>query len=250
MKRSAFIVDDESMARGNLIDAMEHHRGWTILKSMPSAERLVPEVIKHEPDVVFLDIQMPGQDGTTVARKLLDLPRAPLIVFVTAHSHYAVEAFELYAVDYLLKPFNDDRLAQCVDKLEHLLDNGIAHAQAKSAQKAWAQSATLDRLIIKSSSSVRIIEISQIRWIAANGNYVDIHHADGRHLLRTSLKSLLSRLPQDEFVQLHRGYVVRVRLIREVKASEGERQLAVLATGDTLPVGKSFRSDLLERLYG
>ena len=67
MKRSAFIVDDESMARGNLIDAMEHHRGWTILKSMPSAERLVPEVIKHEPDVVFLDIQMPGQDGTTVA---------------------------------------------------------------------------------------------------------------------------------------------------------------------------------------
>ncbi len=248
--RSAFIVDDETMARGNLIDALEQHGGWNVLQSLPSGEHLVAEVIKHQPDVVFLDIQMPGDDGMAIAKRLLRLQQAPLIVFVTAHSQYAVEAFELYAVDYLLKPFNDDRLAQCVARLEHQLDNHDAIDQARSAQTAWAESLTLDRLVIKSSTSVRIIETAQILWLATNGNYVDIHHTDGKHLIRASLKHLLDRLPTGEFIQLHRGYAARASLIRELKAGDGERQSAVLATGDTLPVGKSYRHALLDKLCG
>ncbi|MEM9335950.1 MAG: LytTR family DNA-binding domain-containing protein [Pseudomonadota bacterium] len=248
--RNAFVVDDEPMARGNLIDALQQHRGWQVQQALPSGERLIAEVIKHEPDVVFLDIQMPGEDGMDVARRLLRLQQAPLIVFVTAHSQYAVEAFELYAVDYLLKPFNDDRLAQCVAKLEHQLDNRSANARVRSAQLAWAESSTLERVVIKSSNSVRIIETTQILWIAANGNYVDIHHTDGKHLLRASLKHFLERLPHGEFIQLHRSYAVRSGLIREIKADVGERHVAVLSTGENLPVGKSFRAALLGRLCG
>ena len=238
------------MARGNLIEALALHRDWTLLQALPSGDRLIAEVTRQQPDVVFLDIQMPGEDGIALARKLLALEVAPLIVFVTAHSQYAVEAFELYAVDYLLKPFNDERLAQCVLRIEYLLGNRKALSQAMMAQTAWAESKTLDRVIVKSSTSVRIIDTRKILWVAANGNYVDIHHDDGTHLLRASLKHLLSRLPGNEFVQVHRGYAVRCSLIREVKAGDGERQIAVLASGDELPVGKSFRLGLLKRLCG
>ncbi|MEL6951049.1 MAG: LytTR family DNA-binding domain-containing protein [Pseudomonadota bacterium] len=248
MPFSAFIVDDEPMARGNLIEALRPHTRWADLRDFKSGAGLVDAVVRHRPDVVFLDIQMPGDDGVTLARSLLELCCAPLLVFVTAHSEYAVEAFELYAIDYLLKPFNDTRIAQCITKLEHALDNQSAYDSARATQTAWARETPLDRLVIKSSTSVRFIDVDHIHWIAANGNYVDIHHSEGRHLLRASLKHVLSRLPERDFLQLHRGFVARVDLIREVKASDGERSTALLASGEQLPVGKSYRNALLKRL--
>ncbi|MEO0346328.1 MAG: LytTR family DNA-binding domain-containing protein [Pseudomonadota bacterium] len=248
MPFSAFIVDDEPMARGNLIEALRPHSRWADLREFGAGAGLTDAVVRHRPDVVFLDIQMPGNDGVSLAKSLLELCCAPLLVFVTAHSEYAVEAFELYAVDYLLKPFNDARLAQCVAKLEHVLDNQSAYDTARATQSAWARQTPLDRLVIKSSTSVRFVDVHHIHWIAANGNYVDIHHSDGRHLLRASLKHVLSRLPASDFIQVHRSYVARVDLIREVKAADGERSTALLATGEHLPIGKSFRTALLERL--
>lgn len=248
MPFSAFIVDDEAMARGNLIEALRPHTRWANLKAFGSGAGLVDAVVRHRPDAVFLDIQMPGDDGVTLAKSLLELCCAPLLVFVTAHSEYAVEAFELYAVDYLLKPFNDARIAQCVAKLEHALDNQSAYDSARARQTAWARETPLDRLVIKSHTSVRFIDVDHIHWIAASGNYVDIHHSEGRHLLRASLKHVLSRLPTSRFIQIHRGYVARVDLVREVKAIDGDRGEALLSTGASLPVGKSFRGALLERL--
>ncbi|MEL7313270.1 MAG: LytTR family DNA-binding domain-containing protein, partial [Pseudomonadota bacterium] len=184
----------------------------------------------------------------SIARKLMALRPTPLIVFVTAYSEHAVAAFELYAVDYLLKPFDDDRLAQCLARLEFALENQAAMSQAHEAQSNWAGDASLHRLVIKSSAAIRIIEIDQIRWIAANGNYVDIHHQDGKHLLRASMKHVLSKLPPGAFIQVHRGYAVRFDLIRELKNQDNDRAVITLATDETLPVGKSFRQPLLDRL--
>lgn len=248
MSFSAFIVDDEAMARGNLIDALQQHGRWAQLETYPSGKNLVAQVVNRRPHAVFLDIQMPGDDGIALARKLLALRAAPLVVFVTAHSEYAVEAFELYAVDYLLKPFSDDRLAQCVAKLEQALDHRPAYERRQAAQAAWAQSKPLERLVIKSSTSVRVIDTAHIHWIAANGNYVDIHHDDGKHLLRASLKHVLSRLPPNAFIRIHRGYAVRCDLIREVKTQGTDRSVAVLASGEALPVGKSYRRTLMNRM--
>lgn len=248
MSISAFIVDDEPMARGNLVVSLQEHSGWSDLSTFSSCESLIANVIRQRPQVIFLDIQMPGDNGMSVARKILTLPHPPLIVFVTAHSEYAVAAFELYAIDYLLKPFSDERLAQCVAKLEYALNNELAYQRAHSAQTAWASDAPLKRLVIKSSASIRIVDVAEIQWIATNGNYVDVHGARDKHLLRASLKHLLSRLPQDDFIRVHRRYAVRFGLIREVKTKDNDRSVAVLASGEMVPVGKSFRRALLDRL--
>ncbi|MFK8029099.1 MAG: LytR/AlgR family response regulator transcription factor [Gammaproteobacteria bacterium] len=247
---SAFVVDDESMARGNLIDALQQHNRWTNVQSFSSGKNLIKAVLAGNPAVVFLDIQMPGEDGLVIARALLKLRAPPLVVFVTAHSDYAVTAFELYAVDYLLKPFSDERLAQCISKLEHALDHRLSYENKRAAQDAWALTKPLDRLTIKTSTSIRVINIEQVRWIAANGNYVDIHHTDGKHLLRASLKQVLSTLPKPDFIQVHRGFAVRYDQISEVKTTDRERSIAVLSCGDSIPVGKSYRQELLRRLCG
>ncbi|MEO0575673.1 MAG: LytTR family DNA-binding domain-containing protein [Pseudomonadota bacterium] len=242
---SAFIVDDEAMARGNLVDALRHHPRWSTSQTFASGKNLLEDVTQQAPAVVFLDIQMPGEDGIAIAKQLLQLRDAPLIVFVTAFSEHAVAAFELYAVDYLLKPFSDARLAQCIAKLEHALDHPASYQHAQLAQTAWAKAKPLERLVIKSSASVRIIDVERIHRIGANGNYVDIYHEDGMHLLRASLKQVLSSLPEGEFIQVHRSYAVRHRMISEIKHSDNERSVAVMINGDTVPVGKSFRQMLM-----
>jgi len=245
---SAFVVDDESMARGNLLDALEQHDRWINTRAFASGKNLIEAVLANHPDVVFLDIQMPGEDGLVIARALLELREPPLVVFVTAYSDYAVTAFELYAVDYLLKPFSNERLAQCMAKLEDALDHRLSYENKRAAQAAWACSTPLERLTIRSSTSIRVIGIEQVRWIAANGNYVDIHHTGGKHLLRASLKQVLSTLPKPDFIQVHRGYVVRYDQISEIRTTDRERSVAILTCGDSIPVGKTFRQELLGRL--
>ncbi|MEM8547046.1 MAG: LytTR family DNA-binding domain-containing protein [Pseudomonadota bacterium] len=248
MTYSVFVVDDESMARGNLLDSLQRHAAWQRPRCFVGGEGLLAAVQAECPQVIFLDIQMPGDDGMTLAREILQLPEAPLIVFVTAHSEYAVAAFELYAVDYLLKPFSDERLTQCLGKLEQALASPAAVRDARCAQNAWAASSPLERLVIKSATSVRIVEVTDIDWLAANGNYVDIHHTDGTHLLRASLKQVLASLPE-AFVQIHRGYAVRFSLIREVHSVDSDRSEVVLRGGQVLPLGKLFRKVVLARLY-
>lgn len=250
MSSRAFVVDDERMARGNLVHALSQHDRWEAVRCLANGRQLRCHVEADRPDVVFLDVQMPGDDGLTLGRQLLSLRPAPLIVFVTAYSEYAVAAFELYAVDYLLKPFDDQRFARCVQRLERLLEDRAEHERALVAQSAWAESAPLNRIVIRSSTSVRVIDVDDIHWLGANGNYVDIHHADGSHLLRASLKQVLASLPEGRFVRVHRGFAVRVDLIREVSSKDGERSAVHLASGRTLPVGKSFRNDVLEVICG
>lgn len=248
MNFSAFIVDDEPKGRDNLFIALRQHPAWQDLHIFSSGKSLVSDVESLKPDVVFLDMKMPGKDGLTLARELLLLPKPPLLVFVTAFADYAVEAFELYALDYLLKPFDDTRFAMCINKLEHALINDTAHQNALTRQNAWAQIKPLDTILIKSSSTLRVIPTQKIYWLAANGNYVDIHHKEGKHLLRGSLKSILACLPEDDFVQIHRGIVARVSLFRELKSLSDEQSTISLATGDILPVGKSFHKTLVEVL--
>lgn len=248
MTFSAFILDDEPKGRANLIDALAQHDEWTSVQTFSSGKTLLADVVNAKPDVIFLDIQMPGDDGLMLAKQLQALEHPPLIVFVTAFADYAVEAFELYALDYLLKPFDDKRVAICVKKLKQVLSSNQAMKETLSAQHAWANEKPVDQIVIKSSTSLRVIPIDHVLWVAANGNYVDIHHKEGKHLLRGSLKNIYSSLPKSEFIQIHRGFAVRKSLIRELKTINEEKFSLTLATGELLPVGKSYRQLLVESI--
>ena len=120
-----FVVDDERIAQNNIIDALTNHTNWQVVSVFSSSVGLLNKAKELKPDVIFLDIKMPGETGLSIAKQLIALPQAPLIVFVTAFSEYALKAFELYAVDYLIKPFDDSRIAICIDKLETALNNTI-----------------------------------------------------------------------------------------------------------------------------
>ena len=249
MTYSVVVVDDEPMARANLVDALAKHDNWQVIQTFCSGAGLLQAVDEHQPDAVFLDIQMPGQDGLTLAKQLLTLSSPPLIVFVTAYSNYAVSAFELYAIDYLLKPFDDKRVSQCIGKLEAALGNNSVYREQINAQQAWAYKQAVSKLVVKSSANVRIIPVENIHWIADNGNYVDIHHSDGKHLLRDSLKHIALVLPKHDFIQVHRRFMVRRSMIRELCTVEDERLGVTLSNGQSIPVGKSFKADLVAAVF-
>ena len=245
MTFSAFVVDDEPLARSNLVDALQQHSKWQQIDVLSSGKNLLTQVQEKSPDAVFLDIQMPGESGLELARRLLNLEKPPLVVFVTAFSEYAVTAFELYAIDYLLKPFDDRRVTMCIEKLEQALDNQTQYQDTLCAQNAWANNKPLEKIIVKSSSSIRIIPTQQIQWLSANGNYVDIHHEEGKHLIRGSLKTIKSYLPERDFIQIHRSYIVRASLIRELKSIDEDRATLLLTDNQSFPVGKSFRQAVM-----
>ena len=249
MNFSAFVVDDEPKGRDNVVYALRLHPGWDDIRTYSSGKSLIDDAERLQPKVVFLDIKMPGYDGLVLAKQLLKIANPPLLVFITAFSDYAIDAFELYAIDYLLKPFNDERISTCIKKLEYELLNQTTHQNALQRQHAWANQQALEKIIIKSSKTLRVIPTAQIFWLAANGNYVDIHHEDGKHLIRGSLKSIVASLPNTDFIQIHRSIVARVSLMRELKSLDDGQFVISLVTGDVLPVGKSFHSSLIKSLY-
>ena len=248
MNCSVFVVDDEPKARLNLVDALSQYSIWRNITTFSSGKTLIEAVIAQRPNVVFLDIQMPGDNGLILAKQIQSLESPPLIVFVTAFSNYAVMAFELYALDFLLKPFDDSRVDMCVKRLKKVLSSKKSIENSLSAQDAWANNKPIDKIVVRSSSALRIIPIDNVYWVAANGNYVDIHHQEGKHLLRGSLKAIFKSLSSEDFVQIHRGYLVRRTLIRELKSTCDEKYSLILATGDVLPVGNGFRNALIDAM--
>lgn len=185
----AVVVDDEALARVNIRAALAEYPNWQLNAELGSGQALFETLRQQSADVVFLDIHMPGLNGMATARLLSTLPHCPLIIFVTAYDHYAVEAFELFALDYLLKPFDDERFQQCLARAEQALQDGHyrqqqrlwqqhqeqqqhAHQQRGHQAGGHQQAGRLQQLVIRSLGSIRLVPMDEVRWFAASGNYV------------------------------------------------------------------------------
>jgi DNA-binding LytR/AlgR family response regulator len=188
-------------------------------------------------DVVFLDIRMPGLDGLELARVLRRFAEPPSIVFVTAHDDRAVDAFELGAVDYLLKPLREDRLAESLRRV----------AAARLAPAAPAPAGDDEEVIpIELAGTTRLLPRSQVRWVEAQGDYARLHTADGSHLIRAALTALADRWADAGFVRIHRSYLVAVRRITELRLTGSG--YVVVVDGQELPVSRRHTRELKERL--
>lgn len=205
------IVDDEAPGRINLRLAMDAHPGWTLAAECASASAARAALAAAPVDVIFLDIRMPGEDGLALARELARLREPPLVIFVTAFNAHAVDAFDVHALDYLLKPLSDARLAQAVERAEALLRHG-QRASYGNALRSYAEPAAatwLDRISVRSVGRVEQVRVDDILWVESAGNYVNLCLAARQVLHRFPLSRLETLLDPGVFVRVHRGTIVR-----------------------------------------
>lgn len=243
----ALAVDDEPPALDELAYLLRVADGvGTVLTAGDATEAL--RVLRDtEVDVVFLDIRMPGLDGLELARVLRRFARPPAVVFVTAHDDRAVDAFDLGAVDYLLKPVRPDRLAETLRRVAVRGAGAPARGGAATAPRVVPPRAPADEVIpVELAGRTRMVPRSAVRWVEAQGDYARLHTTDGSHLVRVPLAVLEERWAEAGFVRIHRSYLVALRLINELRLTQGGY---VVRIGDReLPVSRRHTRELKDRL--
>ncbi|MEP7132048.1 MAG: response regulator, partial [Acidobacteriota bacterium] len=243
----ALIVDDERLAREKLRRLLEEPGAgpFVVVGEAANGPEAVEKIRRERPDLVFLDVQMPGMDGFAVIEKL-PAEDLPAIVFVTAHDEYAIRAFEVEAVDYLLKPFDRLRLKQTLERVRRQLgdDRGVLLDKLRRLVAASADPGAarpLRRLAIKSSGRIQSLPIEEVSFFEAADNYLKVHAGKSVHWIREALSDLERRLDADCFIRIHRSAIVRIDAIREVESLFHGDYNVVLKSGERLAVGRKYR---------
>ncbi|MFP5392820.1 MAG: LytR/AlgR family response regulator transcription factor [Gammaproteobacteria bacterium] len=246
MIETVFLVDDEPLARVNLRRAIERFTRWKVILELDNGEGVETYARQLQPSVVFIDIRMPKRSGLAAAAGLLTLAQPPLIVFVSAYSEYALQAFELYALDYLLKPFSDERFQQTVERLQSVADNAHARGCIERQQLDYGgEKKYLQVLIVRSVGVIRVVDLKDVLWFQGCGNYVEVILADEKILHRVSLGFLEENLDPGQFVRCHRGAIVRVAAIREIKTWDDGQMTLGLKNGDTPKLSPAYKAGVL-----
>ena len=242
------IVDDEAPARGLLREYLAAYAGVEIVGECANGFEAVKVIGEQAPDVVFLDIQMPKLDGFEV----LDLlERPPAIVFVTAYDEYALKAFEVHAVDYVLKPVTRERLAESLAQARARLGAAAASpapSPATLAAAARPPGRYVERLLVKDGPNVHVIPAGQVDWIEAQDDYVGIRAEGKTHLKPQPLAEVAAGLDPARFVRVHRSYVLNIERLARLELYAKDSYLAVLKDGRQIPVSRSGHARLKELL--
>ncbi|MES2048187.1 MAG: LytTR family DNA-binding domain-containing protein [Pseudomonadota bacterium] len=247
-KHKILIVDDELPALTNVQYVLHNHPGWQLIASCHSTAQARAILQAESVDLLLLDIEMPTQSGLDFARELSLASQAPLIVFITAYNKHAVAAFELFALDYLLKPFDDERFAAMMARAEQgIVTRQIVNQSAalkdyfgdQDATLSGEKSPTLSHVVVRSMGRTERIDVNEIIWIGTAANYVEIH-IDGRVILhRTTISSMEVRLPPERFLRLHRTAIVNLGAIRSLEIGEDGVYLVGLSNKDKVRVNES-----------
>lgn len=250
-KFRALIVDDEPLAREGIRLHLEGERDFEVVGECGDGEDALRAVRELRPDVVFLDIQMPGMDGFGVLEGMHD-GGMPEVVFVTAYDQFALQAFEAHALDYLLKPFDEDRFRKALDRVRNQLrgqkrrdiDTRIADLLADVRHKPRY----LERLVVRSGGRILILRVEDVDWIEAAANYVKLHVGSRVYLLRETMNRLEEKLDAARFIRIHRSTIVRIDRIKELEPLFQGDYLVILQDGARLTSSRSYRDKLQELL--
>ncbi len=229
------IVDDEELARQVLRDDLAAFEDVEVVAECSNGFEAVKVIGEKSPDLVFLDIQMPKLDGFEVLELLDDPPR---VVFVTAYDEYALRAFEVHAVDYLLKPYDPQRLAEAIDQARRNIEGG---PQIDLSELAWQAKPrkSLERILVKDGARVTVIPIEEVDYIEAQDDYIGIHARGKCHLKPQRLSHLDSLLDDEEYVRIHRSCILNIRRLTRIELYAKDSRLAVLRDGKKLPISRS-----------
>ena len=265
MKIRTLIVDDETIARERVRRFLSAEDDVEILGECRNGREAVAAIKKLAPDLVFLDIQMPQMSGFEVLAAL-GREQLPAVVFVTAYDQYALRAFEVHALDYLLKPFHQERFRQSLEHVRKQLERGEARRldQAEQADQAGQMDHRLlslledikhgskytDRLVIKATGRVYFVKTDEVDWIEACGNYVNLHAGDETHLLRETLSHLENRLDPRKFLRIHRSRLVNLDRIKELTPLFNGDHTVTLHDGTELTLSRTYRDRLQNLIEG
>ena len=252
MKIRTVIVDDEPLARERIRSLLEPEADVEIVAECGSGDEAIEALRATLADLVFLDVQILEPDGFAVLESL-EPASTPVVVFVTAYDHYALQAFEVHAVDYLLKPFDEERFHKALDRARVAVagrDGRAVNERLLSLlQDLKAPPGYLERLVVKSAGRLFFLRTAEIDWIESAGNYVCLHAGGESHLLRETMSGIEARLDPARFVRIHRTAIVNLDEIKELQPLfHGEYEVA-LRDGTKLTLSRSYR-DRLQELIG
>jgi two-component system LytT family response regulator len=250
-KIRTMVVDDEPVARERIVSLLQQEQDIEVVGECADGHQAVNAIQVHHPDLVFLDVQMPAVDGFGVIQQV-GADRMPPVVFVTAYDEYALRAFEVHAIDYLLKPFGRDRFQQTLQHAREHLERRRAGDLGKRllalVQDLKPEPQKLDRLVVKSGGRVFFLRTDEIDWIEAAGNYVRLHLSEDSHLFRETMNNMESRLDTHRFVRIHRSRIVNTDRIKELQPWFNGEYVVVLQNGARLTLSRGYREKLQERL--
>lgn len=239
------IVDDESLARQRLLRMVEKIEGFSVVAEADNAEDALVAITQHDPDIVLLDIRMPGRDGLSLAQDIAELEDAPAVIFCTAFDQYALDAFGTNAVGYLLKPVKAEQLLQVLEKAQKLNKIQKVAAQKDSKPKSETQRT---HITAKTRRGVELIPLDDVRYFLADHKYVTVYHRAGEHLLDETLKELEEEFGA-RFVRVHRNSLVSVKHIEALERNaQGQYQVRLADTELRPVISRRHVSDLKELL--
>jgi two-component system, LytTR family, response regulator len=263
----ALIVDDEPLARQRIADMLAAHPDVHVAGQIDNGTAAIDAIRSLQPDLVFLDVQMPGKTGLEVVREV-GVDRMPLTIFVTAFDRHALEAFEVAAVDYLVKPFDDERFEQAlqrarriielkeVDRLRSRLLSVLQRADDKAERRddaapgsAARRGQYLERIPVEMRGKVRVVPVGEIDFIIASGPYAELYSGDRKYVIREAMQNLEDKLDPDAFIRTHRSVIVRLDLIETLHKGAGGDYEVQLKSGRRLRVSRS-RIEALEKKLG
>ena len=254
------VVDDEPLARRRLARLLKKDPAIDVVAQCAGGRAAVDEIRQHRPDLVFLDIQMPDLDGFAVV-EAIGPAQMPAVVFVTAYDEYALRAFDVHAVDYLLKPYDEERfetaLARARSRVEGR-DPARGHEEARlrallremvaAAGNAPSRARYAERLAVRSSESTRILQVGEVDWFETYGNYVRVHVGRATYLIRTTATQLMEELDPHRFARIHRRYLVNLDRVVEIQPWFGGDAVVVLRDGTKLRLSRFYKEAFNARM--
>lgn len=246
MKIRVLIAEDEPLARERIRSLLEQEEDVEIVGEVGDGRTAVEEIRSAEPDLLFLDVNMPELTGFEVIEEI-GIDAMPPVVFVTAYDQFAVHAFDAHAVDYILKPFDEDRFRTAVERARETLKNqqaGSLDRRLTDLLEDLRRPRFLERLAVKSGGKITFLRTGEIEWIGAEGNYARLHAGDKSHLMRETMTSLETKLDPARFIRIHRSTIVNADAIVELEPLFQGDYVVILRNGTRLTSSRGYRANL------
>ncbi len=251
-KLNILIADDEPLARVRIREMLKNEDRAGLISEAANGDEAYQKTLELRPDIIFLDIQMPGCDGFQFLRNLKEShpDRMPIIIFVTAFDEYAIKAFEFYATDYLLKPFDRSRFEASFNlACERILSAKKGQYEQRMfelLENVKAQNTYLEWVSVKKNEKISLVKIDEIQWIEAQGNYVSLKLSNSNQLLREKMDAIAAKLDPQKFFRIHRSTIININFVQEIQIWGRSEQKFVMKDGKKFNISRTYRGNFDE----